>query len=148
MGYGEFTTLCETVAPPAEGLGEFGREAREGRHTDLKFGQIWTKLGTESGHKTTQRIIDNHLKIPPGRVPRTPRISPGTLPGHPRAKKNHMCPNRWPTFGQKVRKVGRKSSQRDHPGTQVGSKMAPKCIPKSIDPFHYRLPASANSRPL
>ena len=28
---------AQTAAPPTEGLGELGRETREGRNTDLKF---------------------------------------------------------------------------------------------------------------
>ena len=52
----------------------------------MKFGELLERIGTESGHKMTQRVIEHRPEIPPGRVPGSSQIDPGTLPEHPRTQ--------------------------------------------------------------
>ena len=58
-----FRTLRETAYPPTEGQGELGRETREGRHTDLKFGQnldkTWIRIRTQNDAENHQKSSYN-----------------------------------------------------------------------------------------
>ena len=93
------------------------------------MGQTWDGLGTktESHERPKQRrelskILSKSL---PGEFPRHPKSVPGASPSNLEQRKITCDPK----VAQKVAKVGRKSTQRGHSGTQVGPKKSPKSTP-------------------
>ena len=89
------------------------------------MGRSWNKTGMQQMTEATQRMTQNHPKIPPRRASRHPKSIPAPSPSILDRGKTTW----WPKVGQKVTKVGRKSLQRGQSGTQVGPQNRQKSDP-------------------
>ena len=104
--------------------------------------------------EATPRIIQNSLKIPPGRDPEAPKIDPSTVPEHPRSKEKHMVAQSWPKSRESRPKVGPKWPVWDPSGTPKSTKKRPgakKALPKMapeafVIDFLHHLRSKSHSR--